>query len=118
MRLVFAGTAAFAVPSLDALIAARHELALVITQPDRPGNRNKITPTPVKQAALKHGLHVYQPDRIRSPESIAQIRWANPDLMVVVAYGQILPSEVLEVPPRCASSSPARRPLPCPRWMR
>jgi methionyl-tRNA formyltransferase len=97
---VFAGTAAFAVPSLNALIAARHELELVITQPDRPGHRNKILPTPVKQAALKHGLHVYQPDRISSPESIAQIRWANPDLMVVVAYGQILPPEVLEIPPR------------------
>jgi len=88
------------VPSLDALIAARHEVALVITQPDRPGHRNKILPTPVKQVALKHGLHVYQPDRISSPESIAQIRWANPELMVVVAYGQILPPEVLEIPPR------------------
>ena len=87
-------------PSLAALITARHELALVITQPDRPGHRNKILPTPVKQAALKHGLHVYQPDRIRSPESIAQIRWANPELIVVVAYGQILPPEVLEIPPR------------------
>ena len=87
-------------PSLAALIAARHELALVITQPDRPGHRNKILPTPVKQAALKHGLHVYQPDRVRSPESIAQIRWANPELIVVVAYGQILPPEVLEIPPR------------------
>ena len=87
-------------PSLEALVAARHELALVVTQPDRPGNRNKIQPTPVKQAALKHGLHVYQPDRISSPESIAQIRWADPELMVVVAYGQILPPEVLEIPPR------------------
>jgi methionyl-tRNA formyltransferase len=75
-------------------------VALVITQPDRPGHRNKILPTPVKQAALKHGLHVYQPDRVSSPESIAQIRWANPELMVVVAYGQILPPEVLEIPPR------------------
>ncbi len=87
-------------PSLAALIAGRHEVALVITQPDRPGHRNKILPTPVKQAALKHGLHVYQPDRISTPESIAQIRWANPELMVVVAYGQILPPEVLEIPPR------------------
>ena len=100
MRLVFAGTATFAVPSLEALIAARHEVALVITQPDRPGHRNKILPTPVKQAALKHGLHVYQPDRVSSPEAIAQIRWANPELMVVVAYGQILPPEVLEIAPR------------------
>ncbi len=72
----------------------------MITQPDRPGHRNKIVPTPVKQAAQKHGLHVYQPDRVGSPESIAQIRWANPELMVVVAYGQILPPEVLEIPPR------------------
>jgi methionyl-tRNA formyltransferase len=99
LRLVFAGTAPFAVPSLEALIAARHELSLVITQPDRPGNRNKILPTPVKQAALKRGLHVYQPDRVGSPESLAQIRWAAPELMVVVAYGQILPPELLEIPP-------------------
>ena len=87
-------------PSLDALVAAGHELALVITQPDRPGHRNKILPTPVKQAALKRGLHVYQPDRVGSPESVAQIRWAAPDLMIVVAYGQILPPEVLEIPTR------------------
>ena len=99
MRLVFAGTAAFAVPSLEALLAARHELSLVVTQPDRPGNRNKIVPTPVKQAALKHGLHVYQPERVGSPEALAQIRWAAPELMVVVAYGQILPPEVLGIPP-------------------
>lgn len=95
---MFAGTAPFAVPSLEALIAARHELSLVITQPDRPGNRGKILPTPVKQAALKHGLHVYQPEQVGSPESLAQVRWAAPELMVVVAYGQILPPEVLEIP--------------------
>ena len=86
-------------PSLEALIAARHEICLVITQPDRPGNRNKILPTPVKQAALKQGLHVYQPERVGSPESLAQVRWAAPELMVVVAYGQILPPELLEIPP-------------------
>ena len=96
---MFAGTAPFAVPSLDALLAARHELSLVITQPDRPGNRNKILPTPVKQAALKAGLHVYQPERAGSPEALAQVRWAAPELMVVVAYGQILPPELLEIPP-------------------
>jgi methionyl-tRNA formyltransferase len=99
LRLVFAGTAPFAVPSLEALLAARHELALVISQPDRPGNRNKILPTPVKQAALKHGLHVYQPERIGSPEALAQVRWAAPELIVVVAYGQILSPELLEIPP-------------------
>jgi methionyl-tRNA formyltransferase len=99
LRLVFAGTAPFAVPSLETLIAGRHELSLVITQPDRPGNRNKILPTPVKQAALKHGLHVYQPERVGSPEALAQVRWAAPELMVVVAYGQILPPELLEIPP-------------------
>jgi methionyl-tRNA formyltransferase len=86
------------VPSLEALIAAGHDLVLVLTQPDRPGHRNKIVPTPVKQSALKRGLHVYQPDRIGSPEAVAQIRWADPELMVVVAYGQIIPREVLEIP--------------------
>jgi len=86
------------VPSLEALIAAGHDLVLVLTQPDRPGHRNKILPTPVKQVALKQGLHVYQPDRVGSPEAIAQIKWADPDLLVVVAYGQILPREVLEIP--------------------
>jgi methionyl-tRNA formyltransferase len=99
LRLVFAGTAPFAVPSLEALLAARHELSLVVSQPDRPGNRNKILPTPVKQAALKHGLHVYQQERIGSPESLAQVRWAAPELIVVVAYGQILPPALLEIPP-------------------
>lgn len=85
-------------PSLGSLIAAGHELALVITQPDRPGHRGKILPTPVKQAALKHGLHVYQPERVGSPESLAQVRWAAPEVMVVVAYGQILPAALLEIP--------------------
>lgn len=100
MRLAFAGTAPFAVPSLNALVAAGHELTLVISQPDRPGNRNKIEPSAVKQAALKHGLHVYQPERIGATEAIAQLRWAGPELMVVVAYGQIIPPDVLEIPER------------------
>jgi methionyl-tRNA formyltransferase len=86
------------VPSLEALIKAGHDLVLVLTQPDRPGHRNKIVPTPVKQFALKQGLHVYQPDKVGTPEAIAQIRWADPDLLVVVAYGQIIPREVLELP--------------------
>ncbi len=102
MRLVFAGTAAFAVPSLNALVKAGHELALVITQPDRAGNRNRVIPSAVKAAALRHGLHVYQPERIGAPESVAQIRWASPELMVVVAYGQILSGEVLGIPARGA----------------
>ena len=89
-------------PSLEALIAAGHDLVLVLTQPDRPGHRNKILPTPVKQVALKQGLHVYQPDRVGSPEAVAQIRWADPELMVAVAYGQIIPREVLEIPKRGA----------------
>ncbi|MDQ6691250.1 MAG: methionyl-tRNA formyltransferase, partial [Candidatus Dormibacteraeota bacterium] len=100
MRLVFAGTAAFAVPSLAALIRAGHELALVITQPDRAGNRNKVVPSALKQAALKHGLHVYQPEKVGSAEAVAQIQWARPDLMVVVAYGQIISPEILGIPAR------------------
>jgi methionyl-tRNA formyltransferase len=86
------------VPSLRALNAAGHEIQLVITQPDRPGNRGKITPPPVKVAAQELGLAVLQPEKIRDPKVIERIRSLKPDLMVVVAYGQIIPAEVLAIP--------------------
>jgi methionyl-tRNA formyltransferase len=86
------------VPSLRALHAAGHEIQLVITQPDRPGNRGKITPPPVKVAAQELGLAVLQPEKIRDPKVIERIRSLKPDLMVVVAYGQIIPAEVLAIP--------------------
>ncbi|HEV2036240.1 MAG TPA: methionyl-tRNA formyltransferase [Candidatus Dormibacteraeota bacterium] len=98
MKLVFAGTAAFAVPSLRALDAAGHEIQLVITQPDRPGHRMKLTPPPVKLAALELGLEVYQPARIRDPVVGEKLRSPGPDLLVVVAYGQIIPKSVLSTP--------------------
>ncbi len=87
-------------PSLRALLHAGHRLQLVVTQPDRPGNRMRLTPPPVKVAAEDMGLEVFQPERIRAPESVARIAVAAPALIVVVAYGQIIPRSVLDIPPR------------------
>ena len=92
------GTAAFAVPSLRALHAAAHEIQLVITQPDRPGHRMKVTPPPVKAAAHELGLQVYQPARIRDPEVGEKLSILGPDLLVVIAYGQIILGSVLSIP--------------------
>jgi methionyl-tRNA formyltransferase len=97
-KIVFAGTAAFAVPSLKALHVAGHNIQLVITQPDRPGHRMKVTPPPVRVAAQELGLDVYQPERIRDPAAIERLRSLEPDLLVVVAYGQIIPRAVLDIP--------------------
>jgi methionyl-tRNA formyltransferase len=90
------------VPSLRALHAAGHEIQLVITQPDKPGHRLKMTPSPVKVAAQELGLQVYQPERIREPQAVETVRRLSPDLLVVVAYGQIIPSSVLSIPKRGA----------------
>ena len=87
-------------PSLQALFQAGHQVRLVVTQPDRPGHRLRVTPPPVKLAAEELGLEVFQPEKIRTPESVARLRSAAPELMVVVAYGQIIPRSVLEIPPR------------------
>ena len=87
-------------PPLRALVEAGHDVVLVVTQPDRPGHRMKMTPPPVKTAALELGLTVYQPDRIRDAAAVERLREAHPDLMVVVAYGQIIPRSVLDIPPR------------------
>ena len=86
-------------PSLRALHDAGHEVVLVVTQPDRPGHRLKLTPPAVKVAAEELHLEVCQPERIREPEAVERIRAAAPDLIVVVAYGQIIPRSVLEIPP-------------------
>jgi methionyl-tRNA formyltransferase len=98
LKAVFAGTAAFAVPSLRALHAAGHDIQLVITQPDRLGNRRRITPPPVKVAAKELGLPVLQPERIRDADVIEKLRSLAPDVMVVVAYGQIIPASILSIP--------------------
>ena len=97
---MFVGTAPFAVPSLEALVLAGHEVALVVTQPDRPGHRLKPAPPAVKLAALALRLGVDQPDRIRGEASVERLRGAEPELIVVVAYGQIIPPSILELPPR------------------
>jgi methionyl-tRNA formyltransferase len=86
------------VPSLRALHEAGHKIELVITQPDRPGHRMKMAPPPVKVVAEELGLPVYQPQRIRDPEAVERLRALAPDLLVVVAYGQIIPQSVLSIP--------------------
>jgi methionyl-tRNA formyltransferase len=101
VRLVYLGTPRFAVPTLERIVDAGHEVAAVFTQPDRPKGRgqNDAMP-PVKDAALRLGLRVHQPERVRRPEVVEQLRDLNPDAMVVVGYGQIIPPAILEIPPR------------------
>jgi methionyl-tRNA formyltransferase len=82
------------------LHAAGNDIQLVITQPDRPGNRMKVTPPVVKVAAMELGLEVYQPERIRDPEVVERLRALAPELIVVVAYGQIIPRSILAIPAR------------------
>jgi methionyl-tRNA formyltransferase len=86
------------VPSLQRLAASGHDVALVVTQPDRPGHRMRLTPPPVKVAAHALGMVVYQPERIRDPEVGERLRGLKPDLLVVVAYGQLIPAAVLAIP--------------------
>ena len=100
MRTVFMGTPDFAVNVLDAMVQAGHEVGYVITQPDKARDRGKkVQFTPVKEKALEYGLTVLQPEKVRGNEELlAQLKEYNPDIMVVVAYGQILPKEVLDLP--------------------
>jgi methionyl-tRNA formyltransferase len=99
VRIIFAGTPPFAAAALNALADAGHDVALVLTQPDRPAGRGmKLTPSAVKQAALARNLPVYQPASLKSPEAQADLRVANADVMVVAAYGLILPQAVLDLP--------------------
>jgi methionyl-tRNA formyltransferase len=99
LRLIFAGTPDFAAEALHALIQSPHEIVAVYTQPDRPAGRGqKLTPSPVKQLALQHQLTVLQPVSLKTAEATAQLRALDADVMVVAAYGLILPPEVLEIP--------------------
>jgi len=99
LRLVFAGTPDFAVPALDALAAAGHEIAAVYTQPDRPAGRGRrLTASPVKQRALALGIPVEQPETLKSPEAQEHVAALAPEVMVVVAYGLLLPQAVLDIP--------------------
>jgi len=100
MKILFYGTPAFAVPTLDALLA-RHQVVTVVTQPDRPAHRGqRVTASAVKARALDAGIPVIQPPRLRDPEWPARLREIGADLAVVVAFGQILPKAVLDAPAR------------------
>lgn len=100
MKLVFCGTPSFAVPTLEALLAASHEIALVVSQPDRPvGRSQQLTAPPVKQAAIAAGLAVTQPEKIRNDaEFRGQLEEIAPEAIVVVAYGRIIPTWMLTLP--------------------
>jgi methionyl-tRNA formyltransferase len=100
MRIVFIGTGAIGVPTLNALQRSEHELVAVVTQPDKPAGRDQeLAASPIKKALGRNQMvPIFQPRRIKDPESIAHIRQCNPDVLVVVAYGQILPRDLLEIP--------------------
>lgn len=99
MNIVFMGTPEFAVPSLTSLYENGYNISLVVTQKDKPrGRGKKMRPTPIKKRALELGLEVYQPDSINSTESINKLRGLSPDCIVVIAFGQILKREVLDIP--------------------
>lgn len=100
MKVIFMGTPDFSVGTLKALVEAGHEVVLAVTQPDKPKGRGKeMQFTPVKECATEYGIPVYQPKRIREPECVEVLRDYEADLMVVVAFGQILPKEILEMCP-------------------
>lgn len=101
MKILFMGTPEFAVPSLNALLGAGHTVCGVFTQPDKPKNRGmKLLPSPVKVCALSHEIPVFQPAKMRDGEALGYLRELDPELIVVAAYGKILPSEILDYPAR------------------
>ncbi len=99
MRIVFMGTPEIAVPSLERLISDGHDVCAVVTQPDRPkGRGKKLAFSPVKEAAMRHELEILQPEKASQPDFLDRLRELNPDLIVVIAFGQILRKEVLDLP--------------------
>lgn len=100
MKIIFMGTPDFSVGTLEALVEAGHDVCLAVTQPDKPKGRGKeMQFTPVKEAAVRLGIPVYQPKRVREAECVEELRKYHADVMVVVAFGQILPEEILEMTP-------------------
>src|SRR5438094_10347042 len=99
MRIVFIGTGEIGVPALRALLKSEHHVVAVVTQPDKPAGRAQlIEPTPMKKTVTTANVSVLQPPRIKDPQAIEEIRALTPDVIVVMAYGQILPRDVLEIP--------------------
>lgn len=122
MKIIFAGTPDFAVPTLQALNTNQHNVAMVLTQPDRPSGRGrKMTFSPVKEYALEHDIPVYQPKSLKNTFAIDMIKAVEPDLIVVIAYGLIIPQAILDLPkygcvclhlsllPRWRGAAPAQR---------
>lgn len=100
MRVIFMGTPDFSVGTLEALIQAGHQVVLAVTQPDKPkGRGGKMQFPPVKETAMEHGIPVFQPRKVREPENIEELKKYQADVIVVVAFGQILPREILELTP-------------------
>ena len=100
MRIIFMGTPDFSVGTLEALVEAGHEVVLAVTQPDKPKGRGKeMQFTPVKECALRHGIPVFQPKKVRDPECVEELKKYQADVCVVIAFGQILPKEFLEMTP-------------------
>ncbi len=101
MALIFLGTPAFAVPTLERIVSAGYEVLTVVTQPDRPKGRSRaLAISPVKRFAMDRGLPVYQPERIRRPEALARLSELKPEVMVVVGYGQIIPQSIIDIAPK------------------
>lgn len=99
MKMLFMGTPGFAVPCLESLIKAGHNICGVFTQPDKPkGRGHKLTAPPVKEVAIKNNIEVFQPDKIRNAETLSIIKSLEPEIIVVVAYGKILPKEIIDYP--------------------
>lgn len=99
LKIIFMGTPAFAVPSLDALAAAGHRVLAAVTQPDRPvGRGRKLTPSPVKRTALRLGIALHQPEKIKTEAFTRDMAALEPDVLVVVAFGRILPRSLLDLP--------------------
>jgi methionyl-tRNA formyltransferase len=124
MKIIFAGTPEFAVPVLKALQQTKHDIVMVLTQADKPSGRGrKITPSPVKEYALQHDLPIYQPTTLKNSESFTRLEATQADIMIVIAYGLIVPKAILELPkfgcicvhlsllPRWRGAAPAQRAL-------
>lgn len=101
LRLVYLGTPAFAVPTLERIVEGGHRVLEVVTQPDRPRGRGRdLAASPVKEAAARLGLPVYQPERVRRPEAVEHLRVLGADAMVIVGYGQIIPQNIIDLAPK------------------
>lgn len=100
MRILFMGTSEFAIPALEQLVTHNYDIIGVVTQPDRPSGRGKrLSPSPIKRIASANNLKIYQPEKVRDPEFVKRLNGLSLDVIVVAAFGQLLPQSVLDIPP-------------------